>query len=349
MLVILYDTKEGIASQLTSLEGLIQVLEARGEATHNDETKRLQEFVVLGHTRLDQFGQVWQAKRPISKEEYPDLSNVMTYDEFKEFLSRHERLKDSFIWIMGGHSGCIPSNHLLCAECNVGWTIENCHDTYCTHKFAQKPLAEFGGKTLREVKAHFKSQTDAIYVFLSEHPIRNDRFIDLTPHEQFPNLVKNEHGWAGRDAGITDDYVVQDGDEGHFDVWHFYHKACNRTLKERNAREFCLDVFAKAGFDPNCIAISPVVNQYCPAREVGQLSGDCCAPWFDFVTPFGIIMVGARKRFYNLDWQPTGCSFPRLFSDEDVTQGDTFVHAWTQEKLIEYLERLRHALALEPR
>lgn len=235
----LYDTRAGIASQLTSLRGLNQVLEARASARDKDEAKELHEFVLLGRWWLDQYGQVWQSQHDAIIKRFPEISNVLTMTEFRDFWLPQISL-NSFVWEM---YCTIPPAEITCVECGQAWTIENCFDSYTTNDTQVVPLTEFVGKTLGEVKAYFAAKTDAVYRLQPERTIRNDSHIDLTSDERYPTLAKNEGGWLKKE--LSNRYVIKPGDEAMVNIWYYYHKACNRAHKEKKYREFYLDAFTR--------------------------------------------------------------------------------------------------------
>ena len=177
--------------------------------------------------------------------------------------------------------------------------------------------------------------------------IRNDRFIDLSPKypdaekEWQKGLLANEMGWVSERDGITDDYVIQEEDEGRFSVWKYYHSICNREdlkiFEEQRFRE----VFTQAGFKINYM--DAISNQYCPC--------DGCAPWFVVETEFGPITIGWRKRVISIDWSESiqtdahAREITAQFEGENVTKGSTSIHAWGWDKAKEYLSRIRQTLA----
>lgn len=56
-------------------------------------------------------------------------------------------------------------------------------------------------------------------------------------------------------------------------------------------------------------------------------------------TPYGLIQVGRRKRVWDIDWSETG--YRGAITEDDVTRDETSVHAYTEEKVLEYLKALR--------
>lgn len=80
----------------------------------------------------------------------------------------------------------------------------------------------------------------------------------------------------------------------------------------------------------------PKVDHYRGIRESN--------PWWLVMTDIGPIEIGYRKRVISINWE--ACSFGRLpvrgiVTEDDVTKDTTYVHAYTDEKALEYLKALR--------
>lgn len=298
-----YNTEQGVADHLYSLLGFNFLLDIRRIAGY-ERHESLREFKILeGKYRLDSCGNIWKR-----------------VDENTYSLS-----------------GDIPLPGLTCPVCKDSWAMENIDDTVVRRDEKVVSLADFAGHTLGNVKANYRSRRDAIYREQPELLIRNDAHIDLSP--EYPGatedwkkgMVKNKRGWVGKKEGITDNYVIKEGDEGFFNVWAYFHKACSRKDLEVTYMEKFREVFEKAGF--NGVELKPIPNQYCGC--------DQCAPWYEIKTSAGKITAGWRKRVINIDWANPDLDGKVLFSDEDVTKGATYVHAWGWDKAVEYLARLR--------
>lgn len=310
-----YDTEESVKKSCASLEEFNKLMDARREAGY-ERHERLKEFLVLdGKYWLDTCG---NAHKRIDKSTFSGSSDV-------------------------------PLPDLKCNHCGKGWTIENIDDVVVWEDYFQKiSLADFVGQTFADIKKHFHSLTDAIYRMQPETLIRNDAHIDLSP--KYPDAeedwkkrqVKNEFGWLGVKDGITDEYVIKKGDDGRFNIWKYFHKACNRKNLEETYREKFRQIFEAAGFKD--IRISAIENQYC--------KGDHCAPWYHVNTENGTILIGWRKRVINIDWSNLAIDeedrykempnhdLSHLFEKENVTKGRTSIHAWGWGKAKEYLARI---------
>lgn len=219
-----------------------------------------------------------------------------------------------------------------------GWTIEDCHNTHIKHHIEFIPLTDFAGKTLDYVKQVFGRKRLAAYRMQPDILIRNDRFINLTPKSDFPSLKVNGRGWVGQCDGIDDNYIIQEGDEGFFNVWQYFHRECNRKYLAKNERVYFTEILSQAGFD--AFRLLETKNHYCEC--------EVCAPWYRAQTPFGEILIGWRKRVIHVDWSKTGKDLLHLFKDEDVTKDKYYIHAWGKEKAIEYLNRIRESIAANP-
>jgi hypothetical protein len=85
---------------------------------------------------------------------------------------------------------------------------------------------------------------------------------------------------------------------------------------------------------------------YCYVEEIpnGYCNQFCCAfkPWYIVTTPKGRIKIGWRKRVINIDWSDSAITEKGkdLFPTEDVTVGDTYIHAYGYSKATAYLRRL---------
>lgn len=67
------------------------------------------------------------------------------------------------------------------------------------------------------------------------------------------------------------------------------------------------------------------------------------SPWWLVKTPYGLLKIGRRKRVWSLHWDDT--KLRKVITEDDTTKDTHMVHAWTEEKLLEYLKELRLQLA----
>lgn len=331
-----YDRSDGIQSMLGSLEGLNSLIRQRGEA-HYRRDERLHSFVIMGRWQADSCGNFGRAtmNEMAPKDHFPDIPDVLTIEEFWSFLQGKGLDTEKTILTTSLGGSHVPPARVICPECRVGWTIKNCHDVVAVHKTEGISLEGFVGQKLSDVQRVFGKRTDALWRMQDDILIRNDRHIDLSPRPGYEPLKVNERGWLGCREGITADYVIESGDDGFFNVWRFYHGACNRTKLERDERTHFTEMFVNAGF--NGVTLDTIPNEYCKC--------EMCAPWYRVTTSIGVITIGWRKRVIEIDWSELDRDLRRLFKSEDVTKGPHFIHAWGRDKATVYLSRIRHAVA----
>lgn len=260
--------------------------------------------------------------------------------------------------------GRFDAPHLLsrCPVCGKGWLLGNCHDVHMTTKRETLPISKYAGMTLaqwkRRVLRHRARKQGVVSRIVYEGFLRNDKYIDLTIDPQYPYLKRNEHGWVGGEKEKhkidKNTHIIELGDEVEINTWTYYHKACWKKHQGIEEEKYFTDVFKKAGFED--FLLLPIPNEYCQCES--------CAPWYEvrFILPAGwvglstrliggIIKIGWRKRVINIDvTNARGHGFAwrsplaLLFSDQDVTKGDTYIHAHGTEKCIEYLTKIRQAI-----
>ncbi|MFA5934059.1 MAG: hypothetical protein WC795_02450 [Candidatus Paceibacterota bacterium] len=335
-----YDTKEGILKSLNSLSDLNKLISERHKAGY-ERKETLNEFNILGAYHLNRSGNCGTIQeRWIIKNKISYFPKVM---ETKEFLSYIKEYVPAIEGVSVNFSNLMPSERIICPVCKTGWHINNCHDVVRRHDHKEFPLSNFIGKNLAYVKENFSIRTDAYYFIQDDITIHNKRFIDLTPKYPEPKndyerrVVKNEIGWIGKNDGADDNYVIQDGDEGLFNVFTYLHRDCNRHDLAVPEEEKFRDLFTKSSFKQ--IEMLMIPNQYCGCEK--------CGPWFKVKTEFGTIKIGWRKRVINIDWKemPTGIFTPdddmnSLFKSENVTKDDDCIHAWGWENAQDYLTRI---------
>jgi len=328
------DTLFGITAMTYDLESLNEILKIRQEASYKHGL-HLKSFMFRGQWVMDSRGNFGRITGNfIPREQFPNLPNVISMQRFwgyaQDFVSDPDRV---CLNVSHGTDG-IPPLRIKCAKCGKTWTIEDCHDTAVVRESEIIPMNQFVGRTLGWVRRHFSCRDDAIYFLQPDKPIRNDEHIDLSPDPNFSRLKVNEFGWLGSRHGIDDSYVIKSGDEAYFNVWRYYHTACNDQKLKTDMREYFRKIFQDAGFEK--IRLLAVKNQYCSCQS--------CAPWFRVSTEMGIFTIGWRKRVINIDWsdiKSVRIETHTLFSDENVTKADNYIHAWGAESATEYLTRLR--------
>ena len=104
-------------------------------------------------------------------------------------------------------------------------------------------------------------------------------------------------------------------------------------MRERT-REEATSILTLAGLRP--IRMWELANGYWPDVPTYD---DVRKPWWLARTVLGLIRLGWRKRVLEIDWEDTGLR--EVVTADDVTKSETMVHAYSQEKAVEYLKRLR--------
>lgn len=328
----IYDTKEGIKRKIKDLNGLNELIQERMQAGY-DRREQLQEFYLLGRWNTDSCGNFGKISDEfVPKEHFPHIPDVLTRNEFFEFLGSQGLGSNKAVGI-SMHDD-IPKAGLFCGECKKSWTIDDCHDIVVVRNTKVFSVVEFAGRQLWEVKRYYSTRNDALYQMQNDIMIRNDRFVDLRPNQKFETLKINERGWVSERDGITENYVIQSGDEAFFNVWHYYHKTCNRSKLTKDQEQEFRDIFIRAGFRE--LELEAIPNQYCSCER--------CAPWFKVTTAHGTFTIGWRKNVININWSGLNKDLLALFADENVTKDKSFIHAWGQENAVHYLERIRRKL-----
>lgn len=83
-------------------------------------------------------------------------------------------------------------------------------------------------------------------------------------------------------------------------------------------------------------------------HALGMLDYLDIAKWFLVQVPAGHIVIGPRKRVLSIDWE--ACEWVRQVpTEDDVTKGDHYVHAWTHIKAVEYLNALNFLFNTDPK
>ena len=340
-----YDTTGGITLTLTSLFGLNQLVAERYKAGY-DRKERLNQFYILnGRYHLDTCGNCGTVS--VTPDGFTSqVPLVITHDDFFKLLNAFTD-DDSAYTITTMNGGNLPEANLFCPYCNKGWSIDNCYDSVVYHTTEVFPLVDFVGMTLAEVKLTYGMKSDAVYRMQPDILIRNDTFIDTSP--KYPDadedwkkdIVINKNGWVDKKwlatkCGDADHYVIQNGDEGFFNIWTYFHRECNhKRLAEKEERKLRI-IFEKAGFRE--VKMTEIPNQY--------YSCETCAPWFDVETKFGTIRIGWRKRVIAISWGMSSMgNLLYLFKDEDVTKKETEIHAWGWDKAEDYLSRIYEELS----
>jgi len=100
-------------------------------------------------------------------------------------------------------------------------------------------------------------------------------------------------------------------------------------------------LFRTAGFD--VFRIWELQNRY-----MGTSDPEWSAkrPSWLVKTEYGLIDIGPRKRVVEIDWREIDFR-GKVTREENVTSENSYVHAWTVEKMICYLFELRKQLCIK--
>ncbi len=257
----MYDTVEGIASQLTTFEDFNALIIARRAAGY-ERNERLGEFYIFGgRFSTDTFGNFSKAWPDIFPAElYPLIPPVLTKEEYQKWCVQHAK-RESLV-INGTHilPETMPNSKIVDPITGVGWTIADCHEAIAEATHEEIDLTAFVGKTLREVKQALEERADGLYT-LRPNGVRNASCIDMT--EEFFEPV-NLEGWR-REEEITDNYIIQPGDRVEVDVVRFYHADSHKEyLAKQQLEETTETAFAfkewltETGFTGVSLAITKV-------------------------------------------------------------------------------------------
>ncbi len=128
---------------------------------------------------------------------------------------------------------------------------------------------------------------------------------------------------------------IQNAHNYHFDSYddnRSYHKNCWKLKIIEGHQKFWRELAADVSSD--IVEIRAIPNGY-----MGDSRND---PWFIFETAKGPITVGRRKSVYSVSWRHSEIQKDgkELFKAEGVTTDRNLVHAWSRDKLVEYLKKL---------
>lgn len=117
------------------------------------------------------------------------------------------------------------------------------------------------------------------------------------------------------------------------EISQLFHSVCRRSLNAEVDRTQFYRIFERAGFR---VVLQAVKN--------GYWGDESSEPWFMAQSGAATVRIGWRKRVISIDWESMHVPLPDLFADQDVTKGPYGVHAWSEDKAVEYLKRLIPAL-----
>ena len=108
-----------------------------------------------------------------------------------------------------------------------------------------------------------------------------------------------------------------------------------RDTMRTQSRAEAESIFRLAGFA--IVRMWELANGYWPDAPDYD---DVRTPWWLLLTEIGLVQIGWRKRVLHIQWDQ--CAFRGLVTEENVTKAETYVHAYSVEKAIEYLRTLQH-------
>lgn len=346
-----YDSKEGIEKLLDEgLEGLNRLQDLRSEAGYG-RGERMKEWCILGYWITDSCGNFGRITEGAPAAAFSSVPRVMPTSEIYEHYVKHTS---------STMSSSIPPAHVHCSECEKGFDIDNAHLVTEQHRDLNESAARWEGVSIEEANKILRQ--------LSSHEVRritgltNPAWVDLSRHprakENDKDWLVNETGWrecgseklynGEPNPGLTQKSIVPAGSTASYVVWTWMHNECAQKKTRRNERAFFERVFEKAGF----------TNVLMSEIENGYWSSKTAPPWFEvmpskvdaivgFNSSQGSIKIGWRKHVINIDWsnwREKRVDGEVLFADiGNITHGTNFVHAYGEEKCVEYLTRLREA------
>lgn len=95
--------------------------------------------------------------------------------------------------------------------------------------------------------------------------------------------------------------------------------------------------------DIQTLGVDEIPNQYWP-RVPDYYEIRDKSPWWLVYTELGTIKIGWRKRVMEIDWrrlETGGGKAAVIVTEDDVTKGDYYVHAYSELKAVEYLQNLK--------
>lgn len=107
----------------------------------------------------------------------------------------------------------------------------------------------------------------------------------------------------------------------------------------KNGRAWVEALATLAGFQVS--NIWELANGYWPLSPEYD---DVRHPWWLLQTEIGLVQIGRRKSVIAINW--SACAFLGVVTEDDVTKSDRVVHAWSDEKAVEYLRALREQATL---
>jgi RNA polymerase subunit RPABC4/transcription elongation factor Spt4 len=156
-----------------------------------------------------------------------------------------------------------------------------------------------------------------------------------------PTLIPNSHDTCpecGKPWTIDNFFDVIytiEKDQNQFNQRVIRHEKCHQRWLAKKTKKLFKKIFREAGFKD--FSIKATKNLY------GQ--GPYNAPWYKVKTDCIEILIGWRSKVISIQSSHPQINFVELFSDENVTKETNLIHAWGEEKCIEYLKRIKESIS----
>jgi hypothetical protein len=131
-------------------------------------------------------------------------------------------------------------------------------------------------------------------------------------------------GWT---LGNAHDCIWVNRGRGYDDPRHLH---CHQLARIQSDYETLSELVKRAEI--------PVCSKHVIPNEYWR--DDTNGAWLVVETECGRIKLGWRKRVLSIDWSASTLRASDIFADEDVTKSDVLIHAWTEEKAVEYLRKV---------
>ncbi len=310
------------------LHGLNKLILERRKAGYG-RRQRLDELIILGEWSLDTVGNLWKIQNPTPKQHAP-IQAVLTMAEYESWC-KNTGYSPGYSSLCGG----IPGHGEVCPVCGLQWQLSTIHGATMKHEHKIMSLDGFVGMSLTSVATLLTTPGESFFL-QPGRSLFNQKY----------RSASNDRGLLKNDTWCAEHHVVEEGDSALFNSYSFLHHHCNQQRETASAEKFFRSVFADADFKE--VTLKAIPNEY--------LGADATVPWYLVETEVGLIKIGWRKRVTYVGWGEDGedmrnqnqlggwdVNLLRLFRKEEVTKGSGFIHAWSREKVVEYLSKIRNA------
>ena len=300
-----YDNINEIRVHCKTLEGFHTLLQARYKA-RKETNCRLEEFVVNGLWRLDQFGQVARISK-IYDEKYnlidlsklPPFPRVVYAEQFKTEVQRRLIPEISYEYGMGGWDSSPVPPIVACVECGQKWSMDDIptalhqQAVIKEHQDATDLLGDFSMWSAQEI-------TNKLRELLSAD-------IDLIVEKESP-----------LDCHVKIDYYRYN---------QYIHRACLEKQLAATTRNEFTKAFVQS--DLEFYGLIRTKNEYGSESYRG--------PWYTVDTALGTVTVGWRKSVIHVDYSNISSTYT---SDTNETKAAGMEHVNNYEELTQALNKL---------